>query len=108
MLTTTIGVVQVPGPDELEQARHRGVVDAAETVERLAPADPLLRVAWATGFGANDQVRAAVAAAREAGATWAEIAEVTGQRDRRYAEMKYGAGAARQQQYRRRRGGDES
>lgn len=100
-------VVQLPGPDELEQARQQGGVDALAAVEQYAPADPMLRVAWAIGFGQHDLVRAAVAVARAGGATWEQIAVLVGASDRRTAEARYGAGRERKRAYRARRRGEE-
>lgn len=92
----------VPTARDLEAQRQQGLSDIQRFVEEHAPSDPILRVAWALGFSQVDQVRAAVAVARKAGVTWSRIAEVTGDKDRRVAEMKYGAGYERQRRYRAR------
>ena len=98
--------MSTPEPDAIEAARQRGAEDARAAVARHAPDDPLLRVAWAMGFGQIDHVRAAVAVARDAGCTWAQIASITGEKDRRTAEMKYGAGYERMRRYRERKKAD--
>jgi hypothetical protein len=64
--------------DDIQQAREQGR-EAAETVlDSHAPTDPLLRVAWADGYGQVDVLRDAVMRARADGATWKQLGEVLG------------------------------
>lgn len=61
--------------DELAAAREAGRLDAEQALDEQAPEDPVVRVAWAKGYGNVDIIDRAVAAAREAGVTWRQIAE---------------------------------
>lgn len=88
-------------PEDLQAERARGE-QAAHKVAAAGPADPLLRVAWAFGFGQTDQLQAAVTAARAAGLTWKQIAAATGEHPAT-AATKYGGGRERQREYQRRR-----
>lgn len=97
-----MNAVDTPDTDHIERAHQQGTSDATATIEQV-PTDPLLRVAWAIGFAQVDLARAAVRAARDAGATWEQIAVVTGTADRRRAEARYGAGRERKRAYRERR-----
>lgn len=97
----------VPAEDELTKAREQGGRDARSATERHAPDDPALRIAWAIGFGAVDQIQHAVDYARARGFSWSDVAAITGEPDRRAAESKYGGGAKRQRAYRQRKRGGE-
>jgi hypothetical protein len=88
--------------DELEQARERGRDDALQTIAAHAPAEPLLRVAWAVGYGAVDEVQAAVDRARADGATWQMIGQAAGI-NWRTAQSRWGSGPDRQRRYRERK-----
>lgn len=61
--------------DELDAARQAGRRATEQFVNEQAPADPVLKVAWAQGHGGVDVVDQAVREARDAGVTWREIAE---------------------------------
>ena len=87
--------------DELEAARTAGK-QAAEATAETAPDHPLLGVGWAQGFGQVDQLRVAVRRARDAGFTWKQIAEVTGE-NWQTAKTKYGSGYEAQRRYRERK-----
>ena len=65
--------------DDLEAARQAGRQAAEQAINEQAPADPVLKVAWAQGHGGVDAVDQAVAEARDAGVTWREIAEALGE-----------------------------
>lgn len=96
-----------PAPD-FTALREQGRHDAVEAAEERAPSHPLERVAWAAGWGQEDQLRAAVQTARAAGTTWRAIAEALGEHEAT-VETKYGRGYERQRAYRerRRQQGDE-
>ena len=98
-------VDMVPAADDLERARRQGDEDA-RTAGQHAPDDAALRIAWALGFGAVDQIQEAVTYAREKGLGWPDIAQITGEPDRRAAESRYGRGAERQRRYRARKKGE--
>ena len=87
--------------DEIDAARNAGH-DAAQATASTAPEHPLLGVGWAQGFGQVDQLRTAVKRARDAGYTWKQIAEVTGEHWQT-ARTKYGSGYEAQRRYRERR-----
>lgn len=87
--------------DAIDAARSAGR-DAAEATAATAPEHPLLGVGWAQGFGQIDQLRTAVQRARDAGFTWKQIAEVTGEHWQT-ARTKYGAGYEAQRRYRERK-----
>lgn len=87
--------------DEIEAARAAGH-EAAEATAATAPDHPLLGVGWAQGFGQVDQLRTAVRRARDAGFTWKQIADVTGE-NWQTAKTKYGTGYDAQRRYRERR-----
>lgn len=93
---------------DYDALREEGRRAAATAMAGQAPDDPLARVAWADGWGQEDQVRAAVQAAREAGISWAALGRALGVH-RATVETKYGKGYERQKAYRerRRRQGDE-
>lgn len=88
-------------PLNFEEARRAGHEDAVATAE-TAPGHPLLRIAWAKGFGQVDQLQTAVDDARGAGFTWQHIAEATGE-NWRTAATKYGSGYERMKRYRQRK-----
>jgi len=85
----------------LDAARAAGRDDAEHAMDR-APDDPLLRVAWAQGFGQVDQLREAVRQAKASGLTWRQIGAALGEHPRT-AETKYGGGLDRMRRYRERR-----
>lgn len=88
-------------PEQLQQATDDGRAAATSTLN-AAPDHPLLRVAWARGFGQTDQLQAAVDLARAGGFTWREIGEAVGE-NQRTVETKYGGGRERQRRYQQRR-----
>lgn len=65
--------------DDLTAAREAGRRAAEQAINEQAPADPVLRIAWAQGHGGVDALRQAVEDARNAGVTWREIAEALGE-----------------------------
>lgn len=89
------------GEPELESARQAGR-QAAERTLTEAPDHPLLRVAWAQGFGQLDMLREAVQQAKADGITWRQIGEALGENPRT-AETKYGTGLERMRRYRERK-----
>lgn len=89
---------------DLEQAREQGRQDAMRTIASHAPVEPLRRVAWAVGYGAVDEVQAAVDAARKNGATWQDIGQAAGI-NWRTAQSRWGSGPQRQRRYRERNPG---
>lgn len=90
--------------NELEQAREQGKQDALRTIASYAPVEPLKRVAWAVGYGAIDEVQAAVDLARANGATWQSIGQAAGI-NWRTAQSRWGSGPQRQRRYRERNPG---
>ena len=64
---------------DYDALRDQGRLDAETTAIRRAPADRIERIAWAAGWGREDQLRSAVRSAREAGSTWGLIAEALGE-----------------------------
>lgn len=87
--------------DEIEAAHTSGEA-AAREVSATGPADPVLRVAWAHGFGRVDQLAEAINAARAAGVTWKMIGAATGEHPST-AATKYGGGRERQRRYQQRK-----
>jgi hypothetical protein len=67
-------------------------------VSRQLPADPILRMAWAAGYGQVDAIKDAVDAARAAGATWRQVGAALGVHYRT-AQSKYGGGQERARRY---------
>lgn len=61
--------------DDLTAAKNAGRMAAEQVVSEQAPDDPLLKIAWAQGYGSIDALDRAVLEARAAGVTWREIAE---------------------------------
>ncbi|MGE3448704.1 MAG: hypothetical protein AB7H92_14115 [Microbacteriaceae bacterium] len=91
-----------PDPADLAEARAQGAAAARETMTAAAPTDPVLRIAWVSGFGNEVDLRAAVSAAREAGVTWATIAAALDQ-NMRTVMTKFGGGYDSQRRYRERK-----
>ena len=87
--------------EALDVARHAGRESAGKALDD-APDDPLLRIAWAQGFGQVDQLRDAVQQAKAQGITWRQIGDALGENPRT-AETKYGSGLERMRRYRERR-----
>lgn len=88
---------------ELAAARQAGR-EAAEAALSEAPMAPLAKVAWLKGSRQVDNLPAAVAEARQAGATWPEIAVALDEHPRTVANKFGGAGSAdRQRAYRQRK-----
>ena len=61
--------------DDLTAAKNAGRMAAEQVVNEQAPTDPVLKIAWAQGYGSVDALEAAVSEARNQGVTWREIAE---------------------------------
>lgn len=86
---------------DLAAARDAGEHAARQTLE-AAPDHPLLRVAWARGFGRIDQLQEAVDTAKAAGYTWKDIGAAV-QEHWKTAATKYGGGYEAQRRYRQRK-----
>lgn len=65
--------------DDLTAAKRAGRLAAEQVAATQAPDDPVLRIAWAAGYGSVDAVDRAVHQARAAGVTWREIAQALGE-----------------------------
>jgi hypothetical protein len=89
------------GPD-FDALREQGREAAQRSASEQAPTDTLERVAWAAGWGQDDELRRAVETARAAGAPWSAIADAIGIAAGT-AETKYGSGYERQRRYRARK-----
>lgn len=81
--------VRAVSGEELDQAREAGRAAAEAVLNSQAPAEPLLRIAWADGYGQVDLLHDAVMEARAAGATWRDIGDVLGMHFRT-AQSKFG------------------
>lgn len=90
-----------PDAKAFRRAREDGRRAASHLLDG-APEEPLLRVAWAAGFGHPEQLRAAVDEARAAGCTWKQVGAATDEHWRT-AQSKYGPGYEAHRRYRERR-----
>jgi hypothetical protein len=95
------GTVRPVTDEEIRAARERGEVDATEVIADRAPDDPILRVAWATGYGKVEVIKDAVELARAAGVTWRQLGDAMGE-NWRTVQSRYGGGQERYRQYRER------
>ena len=93
-----------PNGDRYDELRAQGRHDAEHAARSHAPVDPLERVAWAQGWGQDDQLRQAVMDARQAGMTWRAIGEAVGMTEQT-AEARFGRGYDRARAYRARKRG---
>lgn len=87
--------------EDLAAARSAGHQNATDALA-AAPDHPLLRIAWAQGFGQIDQLREAVQQGKASGLTWREIGEALGENPKT-AATKYGGGLDRMRRYRERK-----
>lgn len=90
--------------EDLAAARGAGEEAAQQTLAH-GPDHPLLRVAWARGFGRVDLLQQAVDDAKAAGFTWKDIGVAVDQHWKT-AATKYGGGYDAQRRYRQRRQSD--
>src|SRR4051794_11532813 len=101
MMVSHASTLRAVSDDDIRDARRRGMTDATELVADKAPDDPVLRVAWAGGYGQIDVIKDAIDAARAAGATWRQLGDALGE-NWRTVQSRYGGGAERYQRYRER------
>lgn len=87
--------------EQIDEAHNDGQRAASETLD-AAPTHPLLRIAWARGFGQTDQLQRAIDTARETGYSWRQISAAVGE-NQRTVETKYGGGRERQRAYLKRK-----
>lgn len=92
--------------DDVTEADLAAARDAGEHAARLtleaAPDHPLLRVAWARGFGRVDLLQQAIDGAKAAGYTWKDIGTAV-EEHWKTAATKYGGGYEAQRRYRERK-----
>lgn len=93
---------ETPDADALARLRELGEQTARETLNTAAPAGPLERLAFVSGFGSTDELQRAVDACRSDGWTWAQIGAALGIHGET-ARTRFGDRYEAQRRYRERR-----
>lgn len=93
---------ETPEPAKLDALRQLGADAARRALDDAAPADPLERLAFVSGFASTDEVQRAVDACRSEGWTWAQIGAALGVHGET-ARTRWGDKYEAQRRYRERR-----